>query len=133
MSMFGSLALDTDTPRVMKLADPFTGLPLVSKTGKNATISLYSQDSKVAAAFERQIIDARALNPRLRQTAESMERDMFQRIAHLTAGWELCDLEGEDLEVPFSLTNAVELYRQLPWAYEQALDFTRSRVNYKKD
>lgn len=132
MSKFGSLIIgDINTPREMALADPFTGLPLVSKTGRKAIIRLYSSDSEKAQAFERQLLDARALS-RIKPTAASLETEMFLRISNLTESWNLCDLDGEDLDVECTQANAVEFYKSLVWAYEQALDFSRSRVNFKK-
>lgn len=133
MSKFGNLsgAVDADVPRQMELANPFTGLSLTSVDGKKATISLYSSDSKVAQVFERKLLDARAMS-KIKITASAVETEMLMRAAELTAEWSLVDLDGVVLEVPCSQSNAVELYRELPWVYEQVLDFTRSRNNFKR-
>jgi len=133
MSKFGNLsgAVDSDLPRQMEVANPFTGLPLASADGKKATISLYSADSKIAQAFERKLLDARALS-KVKITASAVETEMLMRAAELTAEWALVDLDGAVLDVPCTQANAVDLYKELPWVYEQVLDFTRSRNNYKR-
>jgi hypothetical protein len=134
MSKFGKLseAFEVNTPREMKLANPITGLPLTSNDGKTAaSIQLYSADSKVAQTFERELLDGRLLS-KAKPDAEKTETEMYLRIATMTAGWTLFDLDGNPVEVECTRANAVEFYREMPWAFEQAVDFTRSRNNYKK-
>lgn len=134
MSKFGKLseAFDKETPREMKLANPITGLPLTSADGKTAAvINLYSADSKVAQTFERELLDGRILS-KAKPDAEKTELEMYLRLATLTHSWTLLDLEGNPVEVECNRANAVEFYREMPWAFEQASDFSRSRNNYKK-
>ncbi len=129
MSKFGNLKLNSDAVARMYLTDPVSGLDLQGDDGTKAWIDLYSSDSAVAREFDRRLLEARSKS-RTPPTPEQLEEQLFRRAAELTKGWNLVDREGKVLEVPCNHQNALELYKELPWALEQALDFSRNRANY---
>ena len=135
---FAGMELATDEVRRMELVHPVTGMPLRRRDGKGengedsiAFIELYSNDSERAKVFDRKGTDLR-LKSRSRPTAEELEEEQYQRLAWLSAGWNLAGLDGEPIEVPFNQSNAIAFYKRFPWVQEQVLDFTRNRANFRK-
>lgn len=134
MSKFSGLALDSESPRPLELLDPATGFPLVSseESGKKkAIIYLKSHDSKQAMTFDKALMISRRTKA-ASVSPEDIEADLIKKLALLTTGWDICDLSGEPIDVPFSVDNAIELYTELNWVYEQASNFSQRRANYKK-
>lgn len=134
MSKFDALELAVDQPSRMTIHHPITGAPLTNDEG-DAWIDLLSLDSNKAKAFERKLTSSR-LSQRVRQqiTADQLESEHTSRLANLCVGWKLLTLDGSPLDVPFSESNAAELFsnNRMSWLREQCEAFLANRANFMK-
>lgn len=131
---FAGLEIAVDKPGRLILSHPITRQPLRDPDGKEAWIELFSADSDIARKHQ-QAIQRRRLaqrGNRLRITPEELEAEAVDLLAALTAGWYLVSLNGEPLNVPFSVENARELYAvpAMTWVREQVDEFAADRGNY---
>lgn len=131
---FAGLEIAIDKPGRLILSHPITRQPLRDPDGKEAWIELFSADSDIARKHQ-QAIQRRRLaqrGNRLRITPEELEAEAVDLLAALTAGWYLVSLNGEPLNVPFSVENARELYAvpAMTWVREQVDEFAADRGNY---
>ena len=135
MSKFAGLALAVEKPERMVLRDPVSRKPLKDKDGNPACIDLYSNDSEVARKYDNAALQRR-LNSRggPKLSADELMGEATERLAHLTAGWNLVDLQGNPLDVKFSTDAAGDLYSEsaISWLREQAEEFVADRANFVK-
>lgn len=135
MSKFAKLALEVDKPARMIIVHPILRQPLRNATGDEAYIDLYSADSAPARKHTASVARKR-LNMRRggKLTPEEIEAEAVELLCALTAGWELFDLEGDALEIPFNHENARDAYREpgLSWLREQVDEFVADRGNFSK-
>lgn len=123
MSKFAGLGLAVDTPFIVRLVHPISGVPLINKeTNDPATISILGADSEAALRFNREIL-TRRLSARNRRvaTADEIETERVELLARLTKAWVLVDLDGNGLSIECNESNARELYASPPlrWLREQ--------------
>lgn len=129
---FAGLEIPVDKPQKMVLVHPSTRQPLRDDKG-DAYIELHSSDSEVARKHNRAIQRRRlAQRGRGRITPEELEAEATELLAALTTGWHLVTLDGQSLDVPFSIENARELYAapSLAWIREQVDEFASDRGNF---
>lgn len=135
MSKFEGLGLSTDTPSKMILVHPVTRQPLRDEDGNEGYIDLYSSDSDVARKYDREVT-RRRLNQRgqIRLSPEELEAEGLDKLAALTAGWNLVALNGKKLDVPCNTQNARELYSipSMTWIRDQVNEFAVDRANFAK-
>jgi hypothetical protein len=134
-SKFAGLALDVDKPARLVILHPITRQPLSDKDGKAAHIDVYSNDSEPARVHARAVSRRRlAMRDRGKITPEELEADGVGLLAVLTAGWHLVSLNGEVIDVAFSVENARELYSEpsMAWLREQVDAFATDRSNFSK-
>lgn len=124
--MFESLEIPVDQPARVNLVHP------VSKKPLGAWISVYSIESPVAQAFQREIIDRRLREKVRTVSAETVELETSEMLARLTVDWSLADLRGNPLSIPFSFENALALYRnpRLAWIRSQVNEFVSDLGNF---
>lgn len=124
--MFEGLEIPVDLPAKVFLLHPVTKKP----TG--GWIEVYSLESPAAQAFQREIIDRRLRDKAKVATAETIENETSEMLARLTTGWALVTLDGRPLNIPFSLENALALYRnpRLAWIRAQVNDFISDLGNF---
>lgn len=133
VSKFSALKIPTEVAQKMEICDPVTGLPILGKeTGApGGFIELLSEDSKVGQTFMREAVDRRSQR-KTKFSAAELEEEQIRRAAKLTKSWSLVDLEGQPIDVEFTEANAIELYREVGWIFEQVIEFTGNRKNFKK-
>ncbi len=134
MSKFAALALEVEKPARMTIVHPVTREPLKDGEGNEAYIDLHSGDSAVARR-QQQSIQRRRLASRGRKvTLEEIESDALDFLAALAASWRLVGLDGSAIDVPFSTTNARELFGEssMAWLREQVDEFSADRANFSK-
>jgi hypothetical protein len=68
---------------------------------------------------------------RLTQSAEEIEADNIEMLAHCTVKWENVEWEGKPL--PGSFDNFKMVYTKLPWFREQVQMFVDDRANFLSD
>ena len=131
---FAGLALATDAAQRMTIIHPGTRQPLRHADGSEAWIDLYSLDSAPARKIIRAQQDRRLRMRAARATSEEIEADATELLAALTAGWSLCGLNGDALDVPCNPANAQELYAMpaLAWLREQVDAFVADRGNFHR-
>lgn len=137
MGKFGALAAKTSATYRVQIIDPLESTPIVDKDGKSAFIEVMSNDSETARTFDRENgkrVDRKMLAGR---TNELLDDDPLarnaQRMAKLTVNWYLVDPETkEQIDVPFSEENAVELYSSpdTAWLYRQAVVGSGNLANF---
>lgn len=124
--MFEALEIPVDQPARLFLVHPVTKKPL------GGWIDLYSMESHVAQAFQREIVDRR-LRERVRNvSADTIDQETTELLARLTAGWALFDLMGRPLDIPYSPEAALTLYRnpRLFWIRSQVNEFVSDLGNF---
>lgn len=138
MTKFAGLTLEVDKPSRMTIIHPVTNAPLRGRDGKEAFIELYSGDSEAARkhrmSVQRKRLAFTGRRGRVTTTPEEIEADGIALLVALTAGWNLLDLDGNPLAVPFSSENARELYSEpgMSWLVEQIDTFASERENFSK-
>ena len=136
MSKFAGLALGTSQAARMIIMHPITGQPLRQReTGAEAYLEMLSRDSDVARRCDRAATDKQLRSRGRRLTAEEIEGNQLEKLAKLTRGWSLVDLDGNPMEVPFSEATARELYAEpsLAWLRDQAQAFSDDLGNYPRE
>jgi hypothetical protein len=135
MSKFAALELDTAKPGRMVILHPVSRQPLKDAEGNEAYVDIYSSDSEIARKYDRKVFRAR-LNMRGRGKVqpEQLEAEAVGRLAALSTGWHLLDLQGNAIDVPFSESNAEALYAnsRVAWLREQLDEYTTDRENFSK-
>ena len=131
---FAGLALATDVAQRMTILHPGTRQPLRHAAGGEAWIDLHSLDSAIARRAIRAQQDRRLRLRAVRPSAEELEADAAELLAACTAGWSLCTLDGEPLDVPCTPGSAQELYTlpALAWLREQVDTFVADRGNFHR-
>lgn len=134
MAKFDALALEVEKPSRMAVLHPVTRQPLRDPKGAEAYIDLYSGDSEQARRQHRAIMRRRVAVRRTKLNVEEIEAEQIELLAVLTAGWYLLDLNGNPLEVPFSVENARELYglAATAWLRDQVDEHIGDRGNFSK-
>lgn len=133
MTKFASLALAVDLPARLYLVHPGTKQHITDPAGQDpAWIDLYSADSLQAQQARRVMLDRRGQMKGRALTPEEMDAEAAEFLGAVTAGWHLRGLSGAKLDVPFTQTNAAELYaeRGLLWVRDQADAFVAQRGNF---
>jgi hypothetical protein len=135
-SKFGGLSASVADTFKMPIISPVTDQPLKDKSGKEAFLELASADSEIGRkiARERQAaMTQRALRGRAIAQDDPTEQNIAL-IAALTRSWYLVDLDGKQIDVPFSLENATELYSDpgMAWLYRQAFVAANEVANFIK-
>jgi hypothetical protein len=134
MSKFSGLSIGVDQPSKMLILHPVTRQPLRNKdTGEESWIEVLSMGSKVGREHDRSVTDKQLKMRNRRLTADEFEGDMTEKLARLTKGWSLVTLEGDPIDVPFSVANARELYAmaELVWLREQVNDWASDLGNFQ--
>lgn len=124
--MFERMEVPVDVPARVHLVHPVTRKPL------GGWLSVYSLESPVAQAFQREIIDRRLRDRTRVATAEIIESETSEMLARITVDWHLVGLDGTPLNIPFSQENALALYRnpRLWWVRSQVNDFVSDLGNF---
>ena len=132
-SKFAGLALAVDAPARMTILHPVTRQPLRDSAGEEAWIDLLSADSAAARAHDRAITDALIRAGARRRSAEQMDAELTDKLAKLTTGWRLLTLDGEPIDVPFSVASAREMYAlpELAWLRGQVMQFVDDLGNFR--
>lgn len=133
MSKFAGLEIPVDQPQRMVLVHPITRQPLCDPEGRQAYLDIYSADSEAARRHNRAIQRKRlAMRGRGRITPEELEGEGVDLLAALTTGWHLVGVDGQAIDVPFSIETARELYASpaLAWIREQVDEFAADRGNF---
>ncbi len=135
MTKFAGLAVKADKPSRMTIRHPFTGKPLVnSETGEEAWIDVLSATSGKGRAHDRAVTDKQLkMRNGRRPNAEELEGDMAEKAAVLTTDWHLVTLEGDPLNVEFSLGTARQLYGDpdLSWVRDQVIEHANDLGNFR--
>lgn len=132
---FAALELPVDVPARMTIMHPTTGLPLRDQDGQDAYIDLYSTDSDVARKHLRTAANKRLAQRQPQKTnAEAIESNTIDYFVTLTAGWRMCGLDGQRIDVPFTPENARALYSSTrsAWLREQVDAFVSDRANFSR-
>ena len=132
-SKFAGLALAVDAPARMTILHPVTRQPLRDSAGEEAWIDLLSADSAAARAHDRATIDAQIRAAGRRRSSEQMDAELTEKLAKLTTGWRLLTLDGDALDVPFSIADARTLYAlpELMWLRGQVAEFVADLGNFR--
>lgn len=132
---FSGLELEVETPFRLVLVHPVTRQSMRDEQGNQAYIDHYSADSEIARKHQRSVQRRRlAMRGRMKITPEELESDAVEILAALTVGWHLVDLKGGVIDLPFSQTNALELYGNpaVSWLREQIDESTADRANFSQ-
>lgn len=140
MSKFSGLTVGT-ADRVFRvvLLHPATGAPIpvagVMDGDKPAVayVDVISSDSEVARAYEHDRANARLRAPRpVRPNAAEITANVAGLYARLSRRWLLATLDGQPLDVPFSIANAEELFSlpEAAWIREQIDAAVVNRSNF---
>lgn len=130
---FAGLEISVDTAQRMVLVHPTSRQPLRDPDKNEAYIDLYSSDSEAARQHTRAIQRRRmAMRGRGKIAPEELEAEAVELLAALTTGWRLVSLDGQPIDVPFSIENARDLYSapSLAWIKEQVDEFAADRGNF---
>lgn len=129
--MFEGMALAVERPARVELVHPVTGEVLINKaTGEPAYIDMYSGDSEVAKKWTRESTTRRLQRRNNKIDGDFVEDNAVSLLTALTAGWSLCTLDGDPVDLPFSAANARVLYSTaaLSWVRDQANDGAGNRA-----
>lgn len=135
MSKFSGLELAVEKPFRLVLVHPITRQPLRDAEGNEAYIEHYSGDSEIARKHQRGITRRRlAMRGRAKLTPEELEAEALELLSLLSTGWNLLDLNGSKIDVPFSQQNAKELYENpaVGWLREQIEESASDRANFSR-
>lgn len=137
MSKFAALAADVSNAFPMKIVSPRSDAVLKDASGKDAFISLLSPDSEVGRRIDREQSQQVVRKLRAGRTLgddEDLNENEIAKLAALTVDWYLLDLDGNHLDVPFSMENARELWTDpaMGWLRRQAWVFVNSAGNFIK-
>ncbi len=136
-SKFGGMAASVSETFKMPIISPLTDKPLKDKSGKEAFIELLSADSDVGRKLDReqqQALTQRAMRGNRAGVGDDALEQNILKLAALTRGWLLLDLDGHPIDVAFSPQNAVELYSDpgMGWLYRQAFTAAHEVANFIK-
>jgi hypothetical protein len=138
-SPFAALGARVHDGFKVKLIDPVTGLPIVSKDGQEAFIEVLSTDSEQARAFdrERQRAASRLISTGQQDTLIDEDGTIvaIKRTAVLTKSWHLVDpASGEPIDYPCTRENAEALYMapETRWIYRLAVVGSANTANFMK-
>jgi hypothetical protein len=138
MSKFSALAANVSESFPMQIISPATDAVLKDRDGKEAFISFLSADSDAGRKIDRaqslQVVRKMRSGRNLQNDDEDLTEGQIEKLAALTTGWHLVDLDGEHLDVPFSPENARELFNDpgLSWLRRQAWVFVNTAGNFIK-
>lgn len=132
---FDTMELDTDAPRRMPIVHPRSLEPMVDKDGKEAFLTLYSDDSERGRAFDRKASLDRIGRRQVKKTdlVDQQESDQIEKLVALTAEpWHIVGFDEQPIDLPCNSANARALYGnpKLVWLRDQAQMFTRDRANF---
>lgn len=129
--MFEGMGLPIDKPKRMTIINPITRQPLRDAEGNEAYVDLYSADSPVLQAHNREVMRRRS-GVRGKLTPEEQEANGTDALVALTVGWKLLNLDGSLIDLPFSPENARKLYEAsaVRWLRDQVDDFAADRGNF---
>lgn len=119
----------------MELRHPATDEVLTQADGSPVTITLLGQDSKAYKMAERKASDRRMARQaerggRVPLTTAGLEEDRLNRLVATTTGWS--GIRWGGAEQPFNADNVRTMYKNWPWALEQADSFQEKRANFLK-
>jgi hypothetical protein len=135
MSKFSGLELEVEKTFRLILVNPITRQPIRDSEGNEAYIDHYSSDSEIARKHQRAIQRRRlAMRGRTKITPEELEAEAVDILAALSTGWNLVDLKGGKIDIPFSQEAARELYTNpaVGWLREQLDESTADRANFSQ-
>jgi hypothetical protein len=135
MSKFAALAVNVVDSFNMQIISPRDEMVLKDAAGREAFISFLSNDSEAGRKLDRAYQLAQARKKRNGRNAEDDEdyiKLLVERLAALTTGWYLVDLDGNAIDVPFSPENAKELWSDpaMSWLRTQAAVFVNNAGNF---
>lgn len=124
MSKFDLSNLNTkkacDQGSEIELKHPSTNEPL------GMFVTILGKDSQEFRDFTREktnirlrkdaMSQKRGKDPEIR-TVEGIETENIELLVTCTKGWR--GIEKDGVELPFTVQNAIMLYKEYPWAYEQ--------------
>lgn len=122
----GKLPGATDKER-MNVCHPGTGEPLLGDDGENVFIELYGKDSDQYRKAQRSISDRRLKSRSGSMTAERLEAEANEVLAHCVADWNIV-VGGEVPECTFK--NARDMFNRFKWLKEQVDEFIAERANF---
>jgi hypothetical protein len=135
MSKFAGLELSVEKPFRLVLVHPVTRQPLRDVAGNEAYIEHFSGDSEIARKHQRSVTRRRlAMRGRAKLTPEEIEAEAIELLAALSTGWNLLDLSGGKIDVPFTQENARDLYGNaaVGWLREQLEESASDRGNFSQ-
>lgn len=117
----------------VELHHPSTNVPL------GMFITIIGKDSQEFRDFTREKTNTRlrkdsdaqrrGKNPEIR-TVEGIEAENIELLVTCTKGWR--GIEKDGVELPFSVQNAIMIYKEYPWIYSQINDAIGDYDNFLK-
>ena len=144
MSKFGSLSVDTASKSKMPIILPGEIDPVQDESGKEGYIEFLPWDSEPGRAIDRQR-NVEAVRKGFRQRsraelrAEAEGEDQIdlqaERLAALATGWHLVGADRQVIDVEFSPSNALELFRspETAWLRRQSWVYVANEANFMKN
>lgn len=143
MSKFGKIGVDTKSTSRMEIILPGEIDPIADKNGKVAYIEFLPWDSEPGRKFDREQqtdVVRKGFRSRsraeLRDEAEKADQvlDQAKRLSVLAVGWYLLDPAGNEIDVPFSVDAARELFTEpeTAWLRRQAWVYVSNEANFMK-
>jgi len=144
MSKFGSLSVDTASKSKMPIILPGEIDPVQDEAGKEGYIEFLPWDSEPGRAFDRkQNSQARRNGFRQRSRAELLAEaestdivvEQAERLAALATGWHLVGADRQVIDVEFSPSNALELFKspETAWLRRQSWVYVANEANFMKN
>lgn len=128
---FAGLAVAEQSAR-MTIQHPVTLEPLVNKvTKEECWIEMMPLNGERGQAIDRQITDRQLRRRVQRLTAKDVEANATERLAHITLGWSICNLDGEPIRTPFTPETAMEVYSEVRWLRDQVATFAADLGNFQ--
>jgi len=144
MSKFGSLSVDTASKSKMPIILPGEIDPVQDESGKEGYIEFLPWDSEPGRAIDRQR-NVEAVRKGFRQRsraelrAEAEGEDQIdlqaERLAALATGWHLVGADRQVIDVEFSPSNALELFKspETAWLRRQSWVYVANEANFMKN
>jgi hypothetical protein len=140
---FGALGVETGKPSRMSIVLPGDIEPLKDEQGREAYIDFLPWDSEPGRKFDQeqqrdQVRKGFRQRSQAEQRADLENADIIKaqadRLAVLATGWHLVDPDGNAIDVPFSKSNALELFMtpELGWLRRNAWTYIGSERNFMK-
>ena len=123
------ITTDDSEGEFLHLLNPGNGDPLTKDDGSSVGIYLLGRDSDAYRQAQRKVTNRRLSQKSSTSiTAERLESEANDILAHCTVSWNGIVYKGEELEC--NAANAKRIYKEIPWLKEQVDEFVAERANY---